>query len=267
MPTINKSLTTYLPAQSVEWLESYCLEYKHLQNKDGNPKLGTAVADIIARLADGELALPEKIEPQGTALTQYSTLLDIQGNAPAQYSTVLATLKGEVEDLKRLLSEYGVSKVPSTVLNSEAIKNEIEIALEPIKIVVSKLDADTKSQFEAVRDELKAISDRAVEIPVSLAEPLQPSISSIPTIPRQEKPQSDSLPEWVEAGQKRFYLLLVGDSELLAKVAESIELHPTDNKALAKSLVSVGLHKANGTALDSASISRIKKVVLNLNTP
>jgi hypothetical protein len=258
MPTINKSLTTYLPAQSVEWLESYCLEYKHLQNKDGNPKLGTAVADIIARLADGELALPEKIEPQGTAPTQYSTLLDTQGNAPVQYSTVLTTLKGEVEDLKRLLSEYDISKVPSTVLNSEAIKNEIEIALEPIKIVVSKLDADTKSQFEAVRDELKAISERAVEIPVS--------ISSTPTITHQEKTQSDTLPEWVEAGQKRFYLILVDDSELLAKVTELIDFHPTDNKTLAESLLSVGLHKANGTALDSASMSRIKKVVLNLNT-
>jgi hypothetical protein len=258
MPTINKSLTTYLPAQSLEWLERYCLDYKHLQNKDGNPKLGTAVADIIARLADGELALPEKIEQQSTVPIQYGTLFDAQGNAPVQYSTVLATLKGEVEDLKRLFTEYGISKVPSTVLNSEAIKNEIEIALEPIKTAVSKLDADTQSQFEAVRDELKAISERAVEIPVSS--------SSTPTIPHKEKPQSDSLPEWVEAGQKRFYLILVDDSELLAKVTESIDLHPTDNKVLAESLISVGLQKANGTALDSASISRIKKVVLNLNT-
>jgi hypothetical protein len=58
----------------------------------------------------------------------------------------------------------------------------------------------------------------------------------------------------------------VNDSELLAKVTNSIELHPTDNKALAESLVSVGLRKADGTALDSASMSRIKKVVFNLNT-
>jgi hypothetical protein len=253
MPTINKSLTTYLPAQSVEWLESYCLEYKHLQNKDGNPKLGTAVADIIARLADGELALPEKIECQGTATVQYGTELEM--------------LKGEVEELKKLLTKYGTNKSPGTLLDLEAVKSEIKVALEPIKAAASKLDADTKSQFEAVRDELKAISNHAVETGISTAEPLQPSISSTPTITSQEKTQSDSLPEWVEAGQKRFYLILVNDSELLAKVAESIELHPTDNKALAESLVSVGLHKANGTALDSASMSRIKKVVLNLNTP
>jgi hypothetical protein len=48
---------------------------------------------------------------------------------------------------------------------------------------------------------------------------------------------------------------------------DRFEMHPTDNKALAESLVSVGLHKADGTALDTASMSRIKKVVLNLNTP
>jgi hypothetical protein len=58
----------------------------------------------------------------------------------------------------------------------------------------------------------------------------------------------------------------MNDHDLLAQVTESIKLHPTDNKALAESLVSVGLHKENGTALDSASMSRIKKVVLSLNT-
>jgi hypothetical protein len=59
----------------------------------------------------------------------------------------------------------------------------------------------------------------------------------------------------------------VNDSELLAKVTNSIELHPTDNKALAESLVSAGLQKGDGTPLDSASMSRIKGVVKNLVTP
>jgi hypothetical protein len=141
MATINKSLTTYLPAQSLEWLERYCLDYKHLQNKDGNPKLGTAVADIIARLADGELALPDNIEAQSTL--------------PVQYGTEFETLRGEVEELKKLLTEYGTNKLPSTILDLEPVKREIEVALEPIKESVSKLDADTQSQFAAVRDELK----------------------------------------------------------------------------------------------------------------
>ncbi len=170
MATINKSLTTYLPTQSVEWLERYCLDYKHLQNKDGNPKLGTAVADIIARLADGELVIPEKIEPQSTS--------------PLQYGTELETLREEVDELKKLFAEYGTNKLPDTVLDLETVKNEIEVELEPIKESVSELETYTRSQLAAVRDELRVISDRAVEIPVSIASARTPA--------RKDKPSADS---------------------------------------------------------------------------
>ena len=70
MATINKSLTTYLPAQSLEWLEKYCLDYKHLQNKDGNPKLGTAIADIIARFG----RYPHRNEALGRESTAEETV-------------------------------------------------------------------------------------------------------------------------------------------------------------------------------------------------
>jgi hypothetical protein len=162
MATNNKSLTTYLPDRSVEWLESYCLEYKHLQNKDGNPKLGTAIADIIARLADGELTLPDKIEPQG--------------NVPIQYGTELETIKGEVDELKKLLTEYGTSKSPDTVLGLKAVRNEllelipsgtptletikaeINSSIAPIENSISELETYTQSQFAAVRDEVNSQS-------------------------------------------------------------------------------------------------------------
>lgn len=226
MATNNKSLTTYLPDRSVEWLESYCLDYKHLQNKDGNPKLGTAIADIIARLADGELSLPEKIESQGTA--------------PIQYSTEFTTLKGEVEELKKLLTEYGTNKLPDTVPDLETVKHEIEVALEPIRESVSNLAADLQS--------------------------LTASLAKAPNSPRKEKPNADSLPEWVDANNRRFYLMLVNDSDLLTKVAEAIDLTPEDNLKLAANLVELGFHKQDGTALDSSNMSRIKKVVGRLKT-
>ena len=63
MATTNKSLTTYLPDDSLDWLKEYCSGHKHLLNNDGNPKLGTAIADIISRLATGELTIPTKIDP------------------------------------------------------------------------------------------------------------------------------------------------------------------------------------------------------------
>jgi hypothetical protein len=52
----------------------------------------------------------------------------------------------------------------------------------------------------------------------------------------------------------------------LGKVAEVIPQYPKDNLALAAALVDVGLAKEDGTAFDSASISRIRKVVEHLNT-
>ena len=141
MATTNKSLTTYLPHQSVEWLEKYCLDYKHLQNKEGNPKLGTAIADIIARLSDGELSLPVAIEPQSTLLVQYGT--------------EIGQMKGEIEELKKLISEYGTPNLPDPVLNLEVVKDEIDKGLQPTNTAIIELETYTKSQFDAVREELK----------------------------------------------------------------------------------------------------------------
>ena len=141
MPTTNKSLTTYLPPQSVEWLEKYCLDYKHLQNKEGNPKLGTAIADIIARLSDGELSLPVAIDPQSTLLIQYGT--------------EIGQMRGEIEELKKLISEYGTPNLPDPVLNLEVVKDEIDKGLQPTNTAIIELETYAKSQFDAVREELK----------------------------------------------------------------------------------------------------------------
>lgn len=103
MATINKALTTYLPPQSVEWLEVYCLDNKQLVNKEGNPKLGTALADIIARLAGGELTLPATIE-------QLSTVPNT-----LKYDTEIIELKSEVIELKKLVDKVMYSTIPSTV--------------------------------------------------------------------------------------------------------------------------------------------------------
>jgi hypothetical protein len=59
----------------------------------------------------------------------------------------------------------------------------------------------------------------------------------------------------------------MNDPDLLAKVTESIDRHPKDNADLARSVVSIGFQKTDGTALNSASMSRIKKVASKLKTP
>jgi hypothetical protein len=49
----------------------------------------------------------------------------------------------------------------------------------------------------------------------------------------------------------------------LDKVADAIEL-TSDNSSLANRLIELGIHKKDGTALDAANMSRIKKVVSHL---
>lgn len=102
----------------------------------------------------------------------------------------------------------------------------------------------------------KAISDREVAKPVTIAKN--------PSPPGKEKQKVDSYPEWVKTDDRRFYSLLVDNSGLLDEVAEAIDLNPKDNSSLAINLLELGIHKQDGTALDSASMSRIKKVVSHL---
>lgn len=86
----------------------------------------------------------------------------------------------------------------------------------------------------------------------------------VTTTAKKQKPEAE--PDCVNNDNRRFYTKLINDPDLLAKVTESIELHPKDNADLARSLVSIGFQKTDGTALDSASMSRIKKVASQLKT-
>ncbi|WP_310413007.1 hypothetical protein [Chamaesiphon sp. OTE_8_metabat_110] len=79
----------------------------------------------------------------------------------------------------------------------------------------------------------------------------------------KSKPEGE--PDWVTADNRRFYKKLANDSVLVGKVIDAIAQHPKDNSALAESLVAIGLHKQDGTALDKASVSRIRTVASGLN--
>jgi len=121
MATINKALTTYLPPQSVEWLEEYCLDNKQLVNKEGNPKLGTALADIIARLAGGELTLPTTIEQSS--------------------STEINELKSEFHDLKKLVDKV----LCSTVL--DIVPDYIGLTE---KLAALQLEVESLKKFDSI---------------------------------------------------------------------------------------------------------------------
>jgi hypothetical protein len=58
----------------------------------------------------------------------------------------------------------------------------------------------------------------------------------------------------------------MGDSELLSKVAEAIDL-TANNTVLADSLTGLGFHKQDGKPLGTDVMSRIRKVVSHLRQP
>jgi hypothetical protein len=165
------------------------------------------------------------------------------------------------DDVKQLIAASAnelLELIPSDIPTLETIKAEINLSIAPIENSIVELETYTQSQFKALRDELRAISNRSVEVPAA-------RIVSTPTRPRKENPKADSLPDWVTKDARRFYSLLVDNSDLLDKVSEAIGLS-ANNTELADSLFELGIHKQDGTALDTSSMSRIKYVVSHLKT-
>lgn len=124
------------------------------------------------------------------------------------------------------------------------------------KLVITLFDRLPDKSTDKKSD---TISDRSPSTSIEQSHPRQ-----VATTAKKQKPEDE--PDWVNNDNRRFYTKLINDPDLLAKVTESIDRHPKDNADLARSLVSIGLQKTDGTALESASMSRIKKVVSQLKT-
>ena len=257
MATINKALTTYLPTDSVEWLEKYCLEFKHLVNKDGNPKLGTALADIVSRLADGGLTLPVRIE-------QLSTVPDT-----SQYVTEINELKSEVEQLKKLVDKVLYDNVPSTVPDSiglAEVKSEIDKALEPINEAI-----------EALRSEMvQSIAPQEHPTDDTLAESIAPQFEDIEqtVAPQSEEVREEQKkpvaieyikPDWFAPKYSKAFRRLTTEDGLLDRVT-TIFANAKGHKQAAVELVELEFKKEDGTPLnDRPNVADLKRVVNYLN--
>jgi hypothetical protein len=135
-----------------------------------------------------------------------------------------------------------------------AIEQELSDLKNLVTILSDRLpDKSTDKESDTISDESPSIS-------IEQTQPRQ-----VATTAKKQKPEDE--PDWVNNDNRRFYTKLMNDPDLLAKVTESIDRHPKDNADLARSLVNIGFQKADGTALDSASMSRIKKVASQLKTP
>jgi hypothetical protein len=147
-------------------------------------------------------------------------------------------------------------------LTSRVVAIEQELSdLKKLVITLSDRlpDKSADKQSDTVSDESSSISNAKRAEAVDRSQP-----SQVATIAKKQKPEDE--PDWVNNDNRRFYTKLINDPDLLAKVTESIDRHPKDNADLARSLVSIGFQKTDGTALDSAAMSRIKKVAIQLKT-
>jgi hypothetical protein len=153
------------------------------------------------------------------------------------------------EDVGRMIeSSISSLNIPSRDSSDleEMTRASIEVALEPINISIDELEAYARSQFAAVRDELKAVASCAVEIPVSLAEPLQQSIASTRTLPRQEKPHVDgNTKTWGE------FFKMVGIEAMTAVEAQKKQDTDTRTKQ-----IEIGLQAAKDQGLGEWAVKR-----------
>jgi hypothetical protein len=160
MATENKGVMVYLPKDVEEYITSFCTEYNITRkDKEGNvlPSLGTGVVTYLKSQIAGEnpsdiLTKPSRVSGIGLSREE---VLDLIREYNTSHVLSNGLTKDEVIDL-----------IQQSITNSHLPQligaNDIEVALEPIKESVSELETYTQSQFAAVRDELKAISNRSV---------------------------------------------------------------------------------------------------------
>jgi hypothetical protein len=167
--------------------------------------------------------------------------------------------------ISHLSNDYQIS-LSDTYLSDNLTSRvvTIEQELSDLKKLVITLcdrlpDKSTDKKSDIVSDKIPSVSTAKRAEAVEQSHPRQ-----VATTAKKQKPEDE--PDWVNNDNRRFYTKLMNDPDLLAKVTESIDRHPKDNADLARSLVSIGFQKADGTALDSASMSRIKKVASQLKT-
>jgi LPS O-antigen subunit length determinant protein (WzzB/FepE family) len=149
---------------------------------------------------------------------------------------LISSNRDYVEELiKSSIDSLGISSTSTNDIE-ELTRASIEIALEPIKESVSKLEA-----------EVRAISDRAV-VPTtdSLAKPLQGKIAKSPTLPPQEKPDVDgNTKTWGE------FFKMVGIDAMTAVEAQSKQDTETRTKQ-----IEIGLQAAKDQGLGEWAVKR-----------
>ena len=172
--------------------------------------MGWVVNRLLDRLLSGELdvmgdtpsigAARENIESIFTGLTRENIESMVKFSIDNQ---LVDSNRDYIEELiKSCIDSLGISSTGTN--NIEGITRvSIEVALEPIKESVNELETYTRSQFAAVRDELRAISNRSVTT-ASIAVPAKSlKTEEYMTFTQLAKQLSYEIPEGVKATSPR----------------------------------------------------------------
>jgi hypothetical protein len=141
--------------------------------------MGWVVNRLLDRVLSGELDVMGDTVSTGTTREHtYTGLTREEVESMIKFSIDNQSVSSHKEYIEELTKSYIDNlDISSTSTNDieEVTRVFIESSLEPIKALVSKLGADTQSQFEAVRDDIEKLTR-----------------ASTPTLPHKEKPSVDS---------------------------------------------------------------------------
>ena len=117
--TSNTPVTTYLGDESIEWLKAYFKEdkYRHLLNRSGEVRLGTALSFIVDSIRLGDVVLPESNTLQST-LPNTGLNRDEVLQLIVESNTVPNTGLNRDEVLQLIVES---NTVPSTGLNRDEV--------------------------------------------------------------------------------------------------------------------------------------------------
>jgi LPS O-antigen subunit length determinant protein (WzzB/FepE family) len=202
--------------------------------------MGWVINRLLDRVLSGELDVMGDTVSTGTTREYTSTGLtreDVDSMIKSSIDNqLISSSRKYIEELtKSYIDSLGISSTSTNDIE-ELTRASIEIALEPIKESVSKLEA-----------EVRAISDRTV-VPTtdSLANPLQGKIAKSPTLPPQEKPDVDgNTKTWGE------FFKMVGIEAMTAVEAQKKQDTETRTKQ-----IEIGLQAATDQGLGEWAVKR-----------
>ena len=198
--------------------------------------MGWVVNRLLDRVLSGELEVMgdtvstgknrEYIENVSTGLTRE----DVESMIKSSIDDRLASShrKYTEESIETYIGSLGISSTGTNDIE-EVTRAFIESSLEPIKASVSKLDADTQSQLEAVRDDIEKLTR-----------------ASTPTLPRKEKTNVDGdTKTWGE------FFKMVGIEALTA-----VEAQKKENIDVRTKQIERGLQAAREQGLGEWAVKR-----------